>query len=503
MASAMPELGETVAGKYFLEEELGRGGMGVVFRARHVITDRVVALKWLLEDDPQRRARFMREARAMGRLSHPNVVGVLDVGDHDGATFLVMDYLEGKSLRDLIDERRCEPAEAIQLLMPALSGVAAAHQAGLLHRDLKPENLFVLCDEDGTPFDTKVLDFGVAKPFGEGHGVASLTHSGAIVGTPRYMAPEQLGEEGELDPRCDLYSLGLILYELLTGELPYRSRSLNALLLEILTAEIRSPQDIVPELPDELCAVVLKALSRARADRFADVASFAKALEPWANGVRFEAPRKVHAVKPGESSGVARVEKEGSGSGRVTGRKSLVSTQSERPEKSDAAVSGTDPTVEAPSKEILLAGANDTAAPSKPSRTPIYAVVGALAFIGIAGIAVVASMSSDPEAPAVPEPSAAEVRTEEPASDPEPGQPSAAELIEAHPTVAPEAPAIELPAGEDPPEPAPEVQASRPQRPRARPSTTQEATPPPSEPAPEDPTIRVRTRAGTLGSDDF
>ncbi|MEZ4340558.1 MAG: serine/threonine-protein kinase, partial [Sandaracinaceae bacterium] len=163
MGSAEAKVGELVDGKYELESLLGKGGMGAVYRARHVVTGRRVAIKWLLEDDEDRRRRFLREARAMGRLEHPNVVQVFDVSEHQGEIFLVMEYLEGKCLRDCIPEGGLPPDEAIALLLPAFSGVAAAHQAGILHRDLKPENLFVCCDRDGTPYDTKVLDFGLAK----------------------------------------------------------------------------------------------------------------------------------------------------------------------------------------------------------------------------------------------------------------------------------------------------------------------------------------------------
>lgn len=488
-----PQIGHVVGEKYRLEQLLGRGGMGVVYRARHRITDRVVALKWLLEDDEQRRARFLREARAMGRLSHPNVVGILDVGDHEGAIFLVMDYLEGKSLRELIEAGRQPPARAIELVMPALSGVAAAHQAGILHRDLKPENLFVLCDEDGTPYDTKVLDFGVAKPFGQDHTVASLTHSGAIVGTPRYMAPEQLGEETTLDPRCDVYALGLIVYELLTGQLPYRARALNALLIEILTGEVRSPRELVPELPEALAEIVMKALARDREARFADVASFARALEPWGGGVRFEAPRRVHTpssgeTEPGPVAGIrpARTPAPEERSTR-SDRPARVGDRAETPESlaptvasGDArAVTGSAPSIDLPRSRAL----------------PIAGAIAALLALGAVLALAMASSESEPVTPpAHPAPRAA-APVEAPASRPEPRE----EEPEPRP-IAPREEATPVLA-----EPEPPTAAPPPTRRRSPPRSPQPAAPAPSATAPssEAPPVRVDTRAGTLRQDDF
>jgi hypothetical protein len=173
-----------------------------------------------------------------------------------------------------------------------MSGVAAAHQAGILHRDLKPENLFVCTDVDGTAFDTKVLDFGVAKSVGDAE--ASLTSTGAIVGTPRYMSPEQIAQGDEVDERMDVYALGLILYELLAGKLPYAGGSLKTMVVEILAGKLAPLHGQVPELPAALCDAVMKALANERDDRWPDVASFAAALEPFAGRKAFEPPRGVH-----------------------------------------------------------------------------------------------------------------------------------------------------------------------------------------------------------------
>jgi tRNA A-37 threonylcarbamoyl transferase component Bud32 len=240
-----------VAGKYEIEALIGQGGMGAVYRAQHTLTHRRVALKWLLADDAAMRMRFVREARAMGALEHPNVVGILDIGEEDGAVYLVMEYVEGESLREHLDRRPVSPMRAVRLLMPALEGIAAAHQAGIVHRDLKPANLFVCLDRDGTAYGTKVLDFGVALSLRQSDGTMGLTQSGAVVGTPRYMAPEQI-RAGKVDARTDQFAMGLILYEMLTGRLPYDAAVYEALVVEIATVPPLSPRVFVPDLPEGL-----------------------------------------------------------------------------------------------------------------------------------------------------------------------------------------------------------------------------------------------------------
>jgi len=290
MAGTEKLVGEVVDDRYEIEALLGRGGMGAVYRARHVVTGRRVAIKWLHEEDEQRRTRFLREARAMARVDHPNVVPVHDVGSHGRAIYFVMDLLRGETLRGFVKKGGISAEEAIARLMPALVGVEAAHRAGVLHRDLKPDNLFVCCDRDGTPYDTRVLDFGVAK-LQEEH--QSLTLTGAVVGTPKYMAPEQVREE-DLDERADLFSLGLMLYELLVGRVPYKAQAINALLIEI-GAGVPDVRDHGVEIADDLADVVNRAVAVVREDRYDSVAAFARALEGFAaEEVRFQEPRDAH-----------------------------------------------------------------------------------------------------------------------------------------------------------------------------------------------------------------
>ena len=288
-----PAPGDVLVEKYKLKRLVGAGGSGQVFLAEHLVTGRAVAVKLVLATDAVTRERLLREARSMGQVAHPNVVGVLDMGEWGDAVFLVMEYIHGKSLRELTKGRVVPVSEAIRLLLPACSGVAAAHQAGILHRDLKPENLFVCTDGDGIAFDTKVLDFGGAKML-DGAGDDSLTDDGTVVGTPRYMAPEQFDEELTLDERTDVYALALVLYEMLAGRLPYATTNLRSIMVEILKGNFQALRHLQPGIPAELSEVVMRALSPEVDDRYPDVASFAGALEPWSGGQSFIPPRDVH-----------------------------------------------------------------------------------------------------------------------------------------------------------------------------------------------------------------
>jgi serine/threonine-protein kinase len=301
-AAQIPQPGDTVAGKYLLESMLGRGGMGAVFRARHTLTDRKVALKWMLPDHEAGAAavqRFLREARAMGRIDHPSVVGVLDVGVEGDAAYLVMELLRGRSLRDEIEASgKLSPREAIGRLLPAMEGLAAAHAAGVVHRDIKPDNLF--CVSGGT---TKVLDFGVSKLQGDRFaapgvpGSGSITHTGAMVGTPAYMAPEQVRGDRNLDARTDVWALGAILYEALSGKLPFDHETLGQTIVAIATMAPPRLESVVPGVDVALADAVHRALEKDLAARWPSVEAFATALLPFAEGATFTAPRPT-SVRP-------------------------------------------------------------------------------------------------------------------------------------------------------------------------------------------------------------
>src|SRR5258705_6746381 len=265
---ADPLIGRVFDNKYRLDQRLGGGGMGNVYRATHLLIDRPVAVKVLSQrfiGDETAQHRFRREARASGRMQHPNAVMVNDFGaTGDGWLYIVMELLEGLTLRDLLArEAPLDPARAVSFILQACAAVGAAHDAGLIHRDLKPANIFIE-QRPNLPSVVKVLDFGVAKFAVEEHedDYDTLTQVGAIIGTPRYMSPEQCAGTGSLTPAADVYSLGIILYEMLTGASPFTGDTPLALALKQVSEAPRPPREIVPSIPEALERVVLHALAK-------------------------------------------------------------------------------------------------------------------------------------------------------------------------------------------------------------------------------------------------
>jgi serine/threonine-protein kinase len=285
-ADVTPDVGDVVADKYRIDARLGEGGMGVVFEATNVLTHKRVALKWIhprTTDPEQATKRFLREARAAGRIAHPNVVDVYDVGRAGDSFFLVMELLRGEPASRLIGSEAGPqpPSMLVDVLMPAMRGIHAAHEAGVVHRDLKPDNLFLCRDAEGELETTKVLDFGISKAIAEEEELNGITKTGAVVGTPHYMAPEHLRGHRALDRRADVYALGVILYEGLTGVMPFHADTFPALVIKIATSTAPPPSQHRPSLDPALEAIVMKALAPEPADRFATVAELALALEPF------------------------------------------------------------------------------------------------------------------------------------------------------------------------------------------------------------------------------
>jgi eukaryotic-like serine/threonine-protein kinase len=281
--AAGSRVGAVVGGKYRLERLLGHGGMGEVYEARHVVVGRRFAVKLLhahLATTSSANTRFLREARAAGSLESEHIAAVVDLGTADDETpFLVMEHLSGSSLARLCatDGPLAVP-RAASLLLQACRGLEAAHQAGIVHRDLKPDNLFVVKRDDGSEL-LKILDFGIAKLAGEQN--PGLTHSGAVLGTPFYMAPEQARGDKSVDFRVDIHALGVIGYELLTGQRPHPGDGYNAILAHILTQPIVPLSSLRPGLPNALVKLIEQALAFEPAARPSSAAALAKQLMPF------------------------------------------------------------------------------------------------------------------------------------------------------------------------------------------------------------------------------
>ena len=273
-----------VFGRYTIVRPMGVGGMGAVYEATHNDLKKRVALKTLhrvVAADPAIRARFVQEGQAASRIRHPHVVDVSDVGVQEGLPFLVMEYLDGEDLRRRFDrEGRLDPGDLVALMLPLLSAVGAAHEEGIVHRDLKPENIFLARTRDGAVIP-KVLDFGISKMTDAGR-PAGLTASSSVLGTPFYMAPEQARSSRNVDARADLYALGVILYEGLTGKVPYPGENLFVVLTAAALGGCEAPRALRPEIDAGLEAVVLRAMAVAPDDRYPDATALGRALLPFA-----------------------------------------------------------------------------------------------------------------------------------------------------------------------------------------------------------------------------
>lgn len=292
------KIGGLLGGKYRIVRFLAAGGMGAVYEAQHVVVKRRFAVKLLHPELALAReslARFQREAQAAGTLENENVIATVDFGiAPDGSPYLVMEYREGESLRDLLErERRLPLGRAADLVLQACRGVHAAHRAGIIHRDLNPQNLLVCRRDDGTDL-VKVLDFGIAKL----EAVDSAeTRTGSILGTPAYLSPEQARGEKSVDHRADIYGLGTLLYEVLAGQKPHPGDSHNAILHHICTQPASPLASLRPDLPPALVATVERALHSEPKARQASAEALAEELEPWAK-------REVWpASSPGAASG--------------------------------------------------------------------------------------------------------------------------------------------------------------------------------------------------------
>jgi hypothetical protein len=299
--------GDIIDGKYRIVRLIGEGGMGAVYEAENMRIHRKVAIKVLhsgVAQTGEAVSRFEREAQAAGRIGSEHIVEVLDLGNlPSGDRYMVMEFMDGDALSGRIRARgRLTPAEIYPIMHQLLEALAAAHGAGIIHRDLKPDNVYLLKSRGGKADFVKLLDFGISK-FNQlsGDSGFSMTRTGAVMGTPYYMAPEQAKGSRDLDHRVDLYAAGVILYEAITGEVPFNADTFNELLFKIVLETARPVEQVVPNTDPNFAAIVNKSMAREPAHRFQTAREFQQTLEQWAAGAgpQFAAALNASAQAPG------------------------------------------------------------------------------------------------------------------------------------------------------------------------------------------------------------
>jgi serine/threonine-protein kinase len=303
-ADLIPAVDEVLAEKYRVERVLGQGGMGIVMAAMHLNLDERVAIKFLLPElasDPALVARFLREGRAAIKIRSEHVVKVLDVATLPGGTpYMVMEYLHGKNFEELLEEQGRLPAElAVDHLLQATEALAEAHALGMVHRDLKPANLFLAHRADGSPC-VKVLDFGITKVVDPKTLVPlDVTKTSVVMGSPRYMSPEQMRSTRAIDARADIWALGVILQELVTGVAPFDGTTMPDLVAAILQDPPPPLRQLQPDAPEGLEQIITRCLEKDPVARYADVAELTEALAPFGTpSARLSADRVSRVIRP-------------------------------------------------------------------------------------------------------------------------------------------------------------------------------------------------------------
>ncbi|MET0385575.1 MAG: protein kinase [Polyangiales bacterium] len=289
MNRRLPPLESLIAGKYRIDAMLGQGGMGSVYAATNILTGKRVALKCMnpgSASNPDASSRFLREAKASARIRHQNVVDVYDVISTDDVLYLIMELLDGESLSDLLERETVPLPHMLRYLSGAIRGVLAAHRQGVIHRDVKPANIFLAREGVDGQIIPKVLDFGISK-IQDPHELA-LTAPGAALGSVLYMSTEQLAGAADVDERADIYAFGVILYQALTGQLPYYADTVVALALRVMTEHATPVNALRPDVPAKLAHLVEWAMAKEAKDRLPDLDILLRELEPFCNEDKYK-----------------------------------------------------------------------------------------------------------------------------------------------------------------------------------------------------------------------
>jgi serine/threonine-protein kinase len=419
--------GQVLDGKYKIVRVIGEGGMGAVYEGENVRIRRRVAIKVLhagVASNTEMVQRFEREAQVAGTVGNDHILEILDMGALPGGErYMVMEYLDGETMTDRIKVRgRLTAAEAVKLLRQVLRGLAAAHGAGIVHRDLKPDNIFILKEKAGIKDYVKIIDFGISKFSEQGATSPRMTRTGALMGTPHYMAPEQATGSTEIDRRTDIYAVGIIMYEAVTGRVPFQAETFNQLLFEIALAKIIPARQVVPELDPAVDSIIMKASARDPAQRFQTCDEFAAALEAWERSGSAVSVPPEQSLEAIFAASVPRASGSGAGStddtiSADTGRRSVSKVSVGG--AAATARSAAPPGASAPPVEPTVntwASSSQAGAPQKLGA-PVLAAT-ALGFLLLAGAGIGAYVFFKSPSPTVPTPSARTATAPLPPSEP-------------------------------------------------------------------------------------
>lgn len=475
------ETGQVIENKYRIVRLLGEGGMGAVYEGENIKIQRRVAIKVLHPGYSENKdvvSRFQREAQAAGRIGNDHILEVLDLGVlDDGSNFMVLEFLDGEPLASRIQRLgRMTPQQVAPLARQMFKGLQAAHTAGIVHRDLKPDNVFILKEKAGQPDFVKIIDFGISKfqPLSGSEGMR-MTSTGAVMGTPYYMSPEQASGSRDVDARSDLYTCGVILYECVTGRVPFDGETFNQLMFKIVLSEPPPLLEVVPDLDPAFASIIQKSMARDVNQRFQTATEFADAIKQWEeSGASVLVPTQA----PGEVPGVKRAPMPSQ-----TGMQTLSATAAGRPANATGG-----------NWASSQAGAAEPAAAPKKNNALIIGIAAGV-FAAVAAIGAVVLLRGKEEPP----PAAAAAAQAPAAPAAAPAAPSPVVAPAAPPATA--APAAAAPAAA-PAEPAAAPAAEAAPKTAAKTTTTAKATTATARPRVTATAAPKKTKASAAG-DDF